>query len=93
MMAAALSTSLAAPEQIVLVGPDSDDTEALWQAAHRSYRPFAQVFRVIPGEAQTALGRLLPWTAAMTMRDGKPAAYVCRNFACDAPTTDPETLV
>jgi uncharacterized protein YyaL (SSP411 family) len=24
--------------------------------------------------------------------DGAPAAYVCRNFTCDAPTTDPERL-
>jgi len=25
-------------------------------------------------------------------RDGKPTAYVCRSYACDAPTTDPRTL-
>jgi uncharacterized protein YyaL (SSP411 family) len=93
MMAAALSASLVAPEQIVVVGPDSDDTGALWQAAHRSYRPFTQVFRVEPGEAQAALGRLLPWAASMAMKDGKPAAYVCRNFTCDVPTTDPEMLM
>ena len=92
MMAAALSTSLVAPEQIVIVGPDSDDTGALWQAAHRSYRPFTQIVRIIPDEGQAQLGRLLPWAANMTMKDGKPAAYVCRNFTCDVPTTDPETL-
>jgi uncharacterized protein YyaL (SSP411 family) len=28
----------------------------------------------------------------MTMRDGKATAYVCRAFACDAPTTSPEEL-
>jgi uncharacterized protein YyaL (SSP411 family) len=24
--------------------------------------------------------------------DGKPAAYVCENFTCQEPTTDPEKL-
>jgi uncharacterized protein YyaL (SSP411 family) len=39
-----------------------------------------------------ALGRLLPWTAAMGMRDGKATAYVCQEFTCQAPTTDPAAL-
>jgi uncharacterized protein YyaL (SSP411 family) len=92
MMAAALSVAVAPPEQIVVVGPESDDTETLWRAANGPYRPFTQILRIMPGNEQRALGTLLPWAASMTMKDGKPAAYVCRNFACDAPTTDPEAL-
>jgi uncharacterized protein YyaL (SSP411 family) len=26
------------------------------------------------------------------MVDGKPTAYVCRNYACQLPVTDPEDL-
>jgi uncharacterized protein YyaL (SSP411 family) len=92
MMAGALSMSLAAPEQIVIVGPESKDTEALWRAANRPYRPFAQLFRIAPGERQQKLATLLPWVGSMTRRDGQPAAYVCRNFTCESPTTDPEKL-
>jgi uncharacterized protein YyaL (SSP411 family) len=92
MMAAALSMSLAPPEQIVVVGSDSDDTDTLWRAANRRYRPFAQVFRVEPGVTQQTLGTLLPWTASMVTQHGKPAAYVCRNFTCDTPATDPEKI-
>ena len=88
-MAAALSTSLAEGEQIVIVGPrDSADTAALWIAAHKKYRPFAVIARVDPSD-QSALAAHMPWIADMKMIDGKATAYVCRGFACDAPSTDP----
>ena len=34
----------------------------------------------------------MPALAAMRMRGGQATAYVCRDFACDAPTTDPGEL-
>ncbi|MBO7934343.1 thioredoxin domain-containing protein [Streptomyces sp. S9] len=33
-----------------------------------------------------------PLLAGRPLRDGEPTAYVCRNFTCAAPTTDPERL-
>jgi uncharacterized protein len=93
MMATALSTSRSVPEQIVVVGaPMSPDTIALWQAAHRRYRPFATMVLIEPGERQQRIARLMPWIDAMSLRDGQPAAYVCRDFTCDAPVTRPEEL-
>ena len=32
--------------------------------------------------------RALPWTEAMDLKEGRAAAYVCRNFTCHAPTID-----
>ena len=92
MLAAALSASLAAPEQIVVVGsPAEEATVALWRAANRHYRPFATLVP-LAAETQQAIAAHLPWAGAMTMVDGQPAAYRCREFVCEAPTTDPNTL-
>jgi uncharacterized protein YyaL (SSP411 family) len=93
MLAAALSASLAAPEQIVVVGPPADEaTGELWRAANRRYQPFATVVPLTPGAAQQAVAAHLPWVASMTTRNGRPAAYRCREFVCEAPTTDPLAL-
>jgi hypothetical protein len=90
LMAAALAVALAPPEQVVIVGPRGrEDTEALWHGAHRRFRPFAVMIPVEPGEPQRALAARLPWVAAMRMIDDRATAYVCRDFVCEAPVTDP----
>jgi uncharacterized protein YyaL (SSP411 family) len=84
--------------QIVLVGPrDREDTRALRSVLTGAYLPFATVIPVDTGaddaaENQAALARLLPWVGAMGLVDGRAAAYVCRNFACERPVTDPAAL-
>ncbi len=93
MLAAALSISLAPAEQIVVVGAAGDaEADTLWRAAQRRYRPFMTLLRIAPGERQTRLGGLIPWVASMTPVDGRAAAYVCRNFTCEAPTTRAEDV-
>jgi uncharacterized protein YyaL (SSP411 family) len=88
-MAAALETSIAGGEQIVIIGQrDRDDTRAMWVAANTPYRPFAVITQFDPSELK-ALAVHMPWVADMTMIDDKATAYVCRGFACDRPTVDP----
>jgi uncharacterized protein YyaL (SSP411 family) len=92
-MSAALSMARATPEQVVIVGaPQGSETQALWRAVHRRYRPFATVLLIEPGERQRRFGKHLPWILEMAARDGRPTAYVCRNFTCDAPIFSPEEL-
>jgi uncharacterized protein YyaL (SSP411 family) len=92
-MAAALETAIAEGEQIVIVGPrDAAGTLAMWQAAHRKYRPFAVMTLVDPSQQET-MARHMPWIAQMKMIDNRPTVYVCRGFACDAPSTDAAVLL
>jgi uncharacterized protein YyaL (SSP411 family) len=93
-MASALSAAHAPPEQIVVVGERAlPETKALWHAANARYRPFAVIFPLAPGSDQQALTAHLPWIDAMLAAAGPPRAYVCRNFACEAPTSEPATLL
>jgi hypothetical protein len=92
-MASALSMAHASPQQIVIVGAaGAEDTSALWHAAHAGYRPFATMMRVTPGDIQQRLSSRMPWIENMTQRGGGAVAYICRDFTCDAPTSDPDTL-
>ncbi len=88
MMLAALSTYHAGMPQIVIVGPlDHAATGALKAVVRAAYLPTALVIPVEP-QRQEAMAALLPWVAAMPMRDNVPTAYVCRDFVCEAPTAD-----
>ena len=75
------------PTEIALVGDPADDrTRAL-------DRVFAATFiaqRVIArGDGSPSAQPLL---RGKTLVNGAPAVYLCRNYACEAPITDPETL-
>jgi uncharacterized protein YyaL (SSP411 family) len=89
MMAAALSTYAAGPQQIVIVG--NERTGTLERAVGARYLPFATTLTLTP-DAQDALSPTLPLLAAMRPVNGRAAAYVCRNFACRQPVTTVEEL-
>jgi uncharacterized protein len=101
MMAAALSTYWAGPQQIVIVGAGraggaggdggSDGAGALATAVATRYLPFAVSLR-LTSDQQAALAATLPIVAGMKPVDGAAAAYVCRNFACRAPVTSADDL-
>jgi uncharacterized protein YyaL (SSP411 family) len=93
MMLSALSTYHAGMPQIVIAGEaEAPDTRALFDALRVAYRPAAVV---VPAFSQhrTALERVLPWVQPMAARDGRATAYVCRDFACQAPVQTAEALV
>jgi hypothetical protein len=79
--------------EVVIAGrPGDADTEALLHIVRESYLPQAAVLVVPPGKEGASIRRLAPYTEAHQPIDGKAAAYVCRDFACRLPTTDPGKL-
>ena len=84
---AGLEALLDGPRQIAVVGPPGDPaTHALRRVALAATAPGAVL---VTGSPDTAG---LPLLADRPLIDGRPAAYVCRGFVCDRPTTDPSEL-
>jgi len=85
----ALAYALSKPREVAIVGdPDSADTQALLNVVRNGYRPFQMVAYGPPGTAAPAV----PLLEDRDLVSGKPAAYVCRNFTCQAPVTGSEEL-
>ena len=90
-MSGALDILLEPPRQVVIAGSASDGrTRALRRAVYDRYIPALSIVPLDPGESEPR--KLNRFLETMGMADGKPAAYVCRNFACELPVTEPEDL-
>jgi hypothetical protein len=93
MLLAGLSAWHAGTQEVVIVGETGDPArEELERTTSRRFLPFAVVLPVTPGEPQRRLGALAGFVGAMQALDGRPTAYVCRDFACRAPVTDAAAL-
>jgi uncharacterized protein YyaL (SSP411 family) len=76
----------------VIVGePGESGARLLTDVVRRTYLPHAVVVPVREPHRE-ALAGLLPWAKDLRMREGRATAYVCREFACQAPTTSPDEL-
>jgi hypothetical protein len=92
-MLVALDYSLSKPRQIVIAGnKDAPETKALLKEVHRHFLPKTILLLADGIEGQKYLGEKNEAIRAMSLVDGKPAAYVCENFTCKAPVTDTTAL-
>ena len=92
-MLVALDFSLSFSRQIVIAGKrDAPETKALLTEVHRHFLPNKILLLADGAGGQKYLGEKLEAIRAMSTVDGKSAAYVCENFSCKAPVTDPKQL-
>ena len=92
----ALDQSLSAPQQIVIAGdPQSADTRELLRTVHQTFLPHRVLFLAPNQPSNTippALQKRFSEIEGMRPVNGKAAAYLCENFTCKAPITDPKEL-
>jgi uncharacterized protein YyaL (SSP411 family) len=84
-----LERLLSGPVEVAIVSADPDDEAArsLVAAYRATWRPGAVL------AVGTDSDEHVPLLEGRPLVDGKPSAYVCRNFACDRPVTTAEELL
>ncbi|QQE78250.1 thioredoxin domain-containing protein [Alicyclobacillus sp. SO9] len=86
----ALSFALFPGKEIVLVGKNDDlQTQDMLAEIYSRFLPNT-VWAVNNGSNQ--FRKLIPFAASYQQQNQQTTAYVCRQFACQAPTTDLETF-
>jgi hypothetical protein len=86
---AAVEYAIEGPVEIAIVGDASEPaTRALIRAAHEAYLPN----RVLMLRRDGAGHFPSPLLAQRERVEGRPAAYVCRNYVCERPETSPQEL-
>jgi len=79
--------------QIVVAGPpENEGTRALLKEIRSHFLPRAVVLLLDESDSREFFSERNAAVRAMKAVDGKPAAYVCRNFSCLAPVTEPKDL-
>jgi uncharacterized protein YyaL (SSP411 family) len=92
-MLAALDSTVSEPVQIVLAGQrDLPETAELLRVIRGRYLPNKVVLLADGGEGQEWLSGHIEAVRLMMPLQGRTAAYVCQNFACELPVTDAAQL-
>ena len=93
-MLCALERVLEVPRQVVLAGdPGKKDFQNLAMVCREKLGPRRGLLAVDPkDEGGKWLMTKVPAIAEMKLIDGQATAYVCENFTCQAPVTNPDNL-
>ena len=66
------------------------ETKDIISLLNRAFLPNRVILLKEPGD--TELKTIAPFTEQMRMIDNKTTVYICRNFVCERPFTDPDEI-
>jgi len=79
-------------QEIIIAGKKDDpDTKHMLNILRDGFLPNSVVLVNDPEDEK--IRELAPFLADFGMKDGKATAYVCQNYSCELPTTDPEQMM
>ena len=67
--------------------------KTMLKALRSAYSPNKVVVFRPASESNPAIAKPAEYTKSQTSIDGKATAYVCQNYACQLPTTDPAKML
>jgi len=89
-MLVAMDLERVEPRHVVIAGdPSRADTRAMIAVFDRGFRPHDVLMLVDGGVRQKDLARFAGFVEPLVTTQGKATAYVCVNYACQMPVTDP----
>jgi uncharacterized protein YyaL (SSP411 family) len=92
-LASALDFRLAPTKQILIAGdPKSRDTRELLRQVNSRFLPNKILLLADGGAGQQQLARWLPFVQGAHRTKDRATAYVCENYVCKLPTTDPQVV-
>ncbi len=92
-LVAAFDFSQSKAKQIVIAGDlQSPDTKALLRLVHQRYIPNRILLLADGGSGQKQLVQWLPFIKGVTRRQGRATAYICEDYVCKLPTSDPQVV-
>jgi uncharacterized protein YyaL (SSP411 family) len=80
------------PTQEIVVAGQAQEAQPLLAEVWRRFLPNATVLFRETGERGDALAEIVPFVRDLVPREGHAAAYVCENYACRQPVTEPADL-
>jgi len=80
--------------EVVIVGdPHAEDTKAMVRTLRKAFAPSKAVILRPACPEPSDITRLAEFTKGLSRLNNKATAYVCRNFRCELPATEPQQML